>query len=57
MPDADVTLTHGVTGGDYAGESASPVIVTIINDDSPVLTIDDVRAAENIGTMIFTVTI
>ena len=55
LQDADVTLTHGVTGGDYADESASSVIVTIINDDSPTLTIDDVRAAENIGTMIFNV--
>ena len=54
-PDADVTLTHGVSGGDYASESASSVRVTIINDDSPTLTIDDERASEDTGTMIFTV--
>ena len=54
-PDADVTLTHSVTGGDYAGETAASVIVKIINNDSPTLVIDDVSASENAGTMTFEV--
>ena len=34
-PDADVTISHEVTGGDYAGFSASSVTVTIVENDTP----------------------
>ena len=55
-PDADVTLTHTVTGGDYQGTSANSVVVTITEDDTAVLTIEDQDVMEDAGTMVFTVT-
>ena len=55
--DAAVTLTHTVTGGDYQGEPADNVVVTITEDDTAVLTIEDREARENVGTMVFTVSL
>ena len=54
--DAAVILTHTVTGGDYQGQSANSVVVTITEDDTAVLTIEDRDVMEDAGTMVFTVT-
>ena len=54
--DPSVTITHTVSsGGDYAGESAASVIVTIIENDISTLSIDNTSASESAGTMSFTV--
>ena len=53
--DPPVTLTHTVTGGDYAGELADPVVVTIVENDISTLSIDNASASESVGTMSFTV--
>ena len=46
--DAVVTLTHAVSSsGDYSGQSASSVTVTITENDTPVLSIADRSAAES----------
>ena len=57
LADALVTLTHTVRGGDYAGESAAPVRVRIIEDDAPVLAIAGARAVEDAGALVFAVTL
>ena len=55
--DLAVTLTHTVTtGGDYQGQSVDNVVVTITEDDTAVLTIEDQDVLEGAGTMVFTVT-
>ncbi len=56
IADATVTITHTATGGDYDSESAS-VEVTIVETDTPTLSIANQRAAESVGTMVFTVTL
>ena len=57
--DGAVTLTHAVTGGDYGtnGVTADPVAVTIVEDDTPTLSMSGVRADEDVGEMVFTVTL
>ncbi len=57
VADAPVTLSHTVSGNDYQGVSADNVTVTIIESNTPTLTIADVRGAENTGNMAFTVTL
>ena len=57
VADAPVTLSHTVSGNDYQGVSAANVRVTIIEANTPTLTIADVRAAENVGNMAFEVTL
>ena len=54
MP-SKVTLMHTVTGGDYAGVLADAVTVTIIETDTPTLTIENGQAEEGDGLMAFTV--
>ena len=57
MADAAVTLTHAVTGGDY-GENTVPaaaVVVTVVETGTPTLSLTDVTAAEDAGTLTFTV--
>ena len=50
------TLTNAVTsGGDYSGETADDVTVTIIETNTPTLMIEDVSAGEDVGMMVFTV--
>ena len=53
--DPPVTLTHTVSGGDYAGETAASVTVTIVENDISTLSIDNASASESVGTMSFTV--
>ncbi len=55
--DLPVVLTNTVSGGDYGSETADPVTVTVIEDDASTLSVDDVRASESLGTMVFTVTL
>ena len=58
--DPEVTLTHTVTGGDYQGHNAAGVTVTITENDqkdTSVLSVGDVRAAEDDGNVVFTVSI
>ena len=50
-----VTLTHTVRGGDYEGVSAADVAVTVAEADAPTLTIEDGRAREGGGRMLFRV--
>ena len=57
LADDPVELTHAVSGGDYGAVTADAVEVRIIENDAPVLTIGDVRGAENIGPMMFEVTL
>ncbi len=49
------TLEHAVSGGDYEGTAASDVAVTVVENEASVLSIDDVRAREDTGTLTFTV--
>ncbi len=57
--DGAVTLTHAVTGGDYGtnGVTADPVAVTIVENDTPTLSMSGVRADEDVGEMVFEVTL
>ena len=57
LADAPVTLTHTVRGGDYGGLSADPVTVRILDNDAPVLALADVRADEDAGVLVLTVTL
>ena len=59
LTDDAVELTHEVTGGDYGtnGVSAEPVAVTIVENDTPTLSVSDQRAGEASGQMVFTVTL
>ena len=56
--DDAVTITHtAASTGDYAGETAADVEVRIAELDTPTLSIADVRADEDAGGMVFTVTL
>ena len=57
VDDEPVVLTHAVSGGDYEGVTASEVTVTIIEDDTPTLTIADANATEGDEEITFTVTL
>ena len=46
VADEPVTIMHAVSGGDYEGVTASEVTITIIEDDTPTLTIADANATE-----------
>ncbi len=48
-----ITLSHRVSGADYADVEASGVTVTILEDDTPVLSMADVQAMESDGEMVF----
>ena len=56
VADAPVTLQHRVSGGDYDDTvSVADVKVTIIENDTPTLTLEDAQAAESAGEMVFAV--
>ena len=58
VADDPVTLTHAVSsGGDYGGESASSVTVTITENDTPVLSMAAQSAVESAGSLAFPVTL
>ena len=50
-----VSLTHEVSGGDYAGASAAEVRVTVIENDEPTLVVADAEGLENEGFLEFVV--
>ena len=57
LDDPPVTLTHTVSGGDYAGVTAPDVVVTILDNDVPALSIEDAEASEGDGEISFAVTL
>ena len=54
--DATVTVGHAANGGDYVNESAD-VKVTITETDTPTLSIADANAAEDAGSVTFSVSL
>ena len=52
-----VTLAHVVSGGDYAGETAGGVEVTVTENDTPTLVIGDARGGEDAGVLEFEVSL
>ena len=49
VEDLEVVLRHRVSGADYTGVDTRTVTVTVIEDDTPELTVADARAAEGDG--------
>ena len=49
------TLSHAISGGDYGEEVVTSVVVTIIEDDTPVITMENQSVIEHAGEMVFTV--
>ena len=56
LDDPPVTLTHAVSGGNYAGVTAPTVVVTILENDVPELSIEDAEVMEGDGEIVFSVT-
>ncbi len=52
-----VTLNHVASGGDYGNVVAPSVVVTVIEDEKPAMTVGNQRATEGAGAMVFTVTL
>ena len=52
IPDGDVAITHAVTGGDYEGVEAGEVVVTIMEHDTPGVTVSptELTVGEGDGT-------
>ena len=50
-----VTLRHAASGGDYGNVVAPTVVVTVIEDEMPAMTVGNQRATEGAGAMVFTV--
>ena len=57
LADPVVTLQHTVSGGDYGTVTASPVRVTILENDTPTLSVEDAREVESAGSVVFTVSL
>ena len=57
LDDDPVTLTHAVSGGDYGGETASSVTVTITENDGPSVSIADASGGESAGSLRFAVSL
>ena len=57
LADPQVVLSHAVSGGDYAGETAGGVTVTVLENDAPTLAIADAQGSENVGTLRFEVSL
>ena len=57
LADPEVVLSHAVSGGDYADETADGVTVTILENDAPTLAIADVQGSEDVGTLRFVVSL
>ncbi len=55
LADAPVTVSHTATGADYAGVSVPEVRVTIVEIDTPTLSVGAERASENELEMVFEV--
>ena len=57
VEDQDVVLRHRGSGADYTGVETRTVVVTVIEDDTPVLVVADARASEEEGQLIFEATL
>ena len=57
LDDPAVTLTHTVSGGNYSEVRAPNVVVTILDNDVPALSIEDAEASEGDGEISFAVTL
>ena len=57
LADPEVVLSHAVNGGDYAGETADDVTVTVLENDAPTLAIVDAQGLEDVGTLSFEVSL
>ncbi|MDE2813874.1 MAG: hypothetical protein OXM01_12650, partial [Gemmatimonadota bacterium] len=55
VADDTVVLTHAVSGGNYDTVTAASVAVTILEDDTPALSVAHARASEGDGMIAFTV--
>ena len=55
--DVPAELLHTVSGGDYAGMPAAPVVVTIVEDDVSSLAVAVARVAEHAGVLRFRVSL
>ena len=56
LDDPPVTLTHTVSGGNYTGVTAPNVVVKILDNDVPALSIEDAEVSEGDGEISFAVT-
>ncbi len=54
---AEATVTHAVSGADYASVTAPGVKVKIVETDAPTLSVSAAKAAEGGGTLTFEVTL
>ena len=57
LADPEVVLSHAVSGGDYADETADGVTVTVLENDAPTLAIADAQDLEDVGTLSFVVSL
>ncbi len=57
VADAPVTISHRVSGADYGSVRASSVQVTIVETDTPTLSVEAAEAPEGGGTIVFRVTL
>ena len=57
LADPQVVLSHAVSGGDYADETADGVTVTVLENDAPTLAIADAQDLEDVGTLSFVVSL
>ena len=55
VDDEPVAVTHVVSGGDYGTVTAASVAVTILEDDTPALSVAHAKASEGDGEMVFAV--
>ena len=53
IDEPEVALSHTVAGADYADETAGGVTVTVVEDDTPALSMADSEATEGDGAMVF----
>ncbi len=57
VADPSVTISHQVSGGDYGAVSASSVRVTVVEDDTPTLSIESAQGNESGGPLQFEVSL
>ena len=55
VADKPVVLRHSVNGADYGSVAAPAVVVTILENDTPAVSVDGARAVEGAGSMAFEV--
>ncbi len=55
VADAPVTIRHAASGGDYGLVPVPSVKVTIVENDTPTLSVEDAWATEGVGEMVFEV--